>query len=115
MIFRRNAHEKMLKDIEEYIEHLISQNNELKDKLNNYRKEDEIQKLEEENLRLREYSIAIMSDIEMNDTLLFREEHYKKCKGSFVYIVTGTGIGHVIKVQCKKCNEIKNVTDSSNW
>jgi hypothetical protein len=111
----QNEHVKLLDNLSSYINNLISRNDYLQEQLNNFRKEDEIQKLEQENTRIRTHSISIMSEQEKADAKAFSSEHYAKCKGNTRYIVEGTGIGDVIKVQCTRCNEIKDITDSSNW
>ena len=50
----------------------------------------------------------------------FREKH-KECKfpategGKFSFIFTPNGLGTCISVRCNVCDEIKDITDISNW
>jgi hypothetical protein len=114
-IFHKDDHVKLLDNLSAYINNLTSQNEYLQEKLNNFRKDDEIQKLEEENKQLRSNSLTVFTDKQRVDAREFSQEHYKKCKSNIIYIVEGTGLGESVQVQCKKCKEIKNITDISNW
>ena len=35
--------------------------------------------------------------------------------GQYTFLITPTGLGNVIQVQCNACKEIKDITDVSNW
>lgn len=55
------------------------------------------------------------SELEGERELKFRHKHWKKCKAGVQYIITPTGIGLGIVIQCKHCNKSKNITDVSEW
>lgn len=46
---------------------------------------------------------------------------HKKCDGvgaiggSISYIITPTGLGNIVEVQCNSCGSKKDITDTSNW
>ena len=40
---------------------------------------------------------------------------HKKCKGTFSYIFTPTGIGFGVEIRCNECGEVLDITDYSNW
>lgn len=35
--------------------------------------------------------------------------------GGFSYIITPTGLGNCISIECNSCGEIKDITNSDNW
>jgi hypothetical protein len=115
MIFRANGHVKMLSDLSAYIENLILSNEELRTKLNDWNKDEEIQKLKGEIDEIRRNNIHLLSSTEKKDAQEFSEKHYYSCKGNTSYTFVGTGIGTSIKVRCTKCNKEKDITDISNW
>jgi cupin superfamily acireductone dioxygenase involved in methionine salvage len=112
---RSKGHEKILGDLSTYIEDLIEQRDDLREKLNNYSKEDEIKKLEGKLGFYMTNSIHIMTDKEKSDAKSFITEHYESCKSNIQYILEGTGIGTAISVRCKKCDTVKHITDHDNW
>lgn len=56
-----------------------------------------------------------LSDKELKEYDDFVKEHYEKCRGNVRIIIEGTGIGDIVKCQCKQCEEIKDITDISHW
>ena len=112
---RSKGHDKILRELSVYIEDLIERKNNLKDKLDNYSKADEIKRLEDKIQFYISNSIHIMSDKESIDAKTFSTEHYESCKSNIQYILEGTGIGTAVSVKCKKCGAVKNVTDFESW
>ena len=114
---RTKSHEKILEELEQYITDLVDSNEKLKEQLNNYNKDEEIQRLKDEVLNLRRNSIHIMTEKEKMAAELFSTEHYYSCKSQLGvdYILTGTGIGTAIKIKCNKCKVEKDITDFENW
>jgi predicted RNase H-like nuclease (RuvC/YqgF family) len=110
-----NNPDQLISDLQSYITRINDENSTLRQQLKDFRQEDEIKKLEDHILHLRSHSISVMTENEKYEAEEFSNQHYKSCKGNTRYIVEGTGIGDAIKVQCTKCNEVKDITDTSNW
>lgn len=88
----------------------------LRQKMQEWRKDAEIQKLEHEIKEVRRHSIQVVSDIELDAINEFRNQHHKSCKKyEFGYFISGTGFGTAIEIQCLACKEKKDVTDYGAW
>jgi predicted RNase H-like nuclease (RuvC/YqgF family) len=84
--------------------------------LEEFNKDSEIQKLKDEiDTMYRENIYVGLSENEKIALDTFKEKHYKTCKGNTIYILEGTGIGTVIKLQCSKCKEMEDITDTDSW
>ncbi|UGO46207.1 hypothetical protein PQE74_gp124 [Bacillus phage vB_BanS_Chewbecca] len=94
---------------------LFEENESLKQKLRDYRKEDEIAKLEAEISQMRLDTLHTLTSKEKVKATNFRKKHYESCKGNTQYILLGTGIGTATTVQCTKCGEKENITDYDGW
>jgi len=94
---------------------LFEENESLKQKLRDYRKEDEIAKLEAEIAQMRLDTLHTLTSKEKVKATNFRKKHYESCKGNTQYILLGTGIGTATTVQCTKCGEKENITDYDGW
>ena len=110
-----------LKDLYEYYKDEAETCNK---QVNEWNKDEEIQKLKNEVKYIRRHSLLQMSDKEVQAEKAFREEHYKKCalplnskiKGNtYIYTLTGTGLGTGIEIQCPICGEKKDITDIDSW
>lgn len=113
---RRNKINNAFAEIENYIEEIEEENTELKKKLFEYSKEDEIKKLEDKISDLRKNSVHILDEEEMKLYKEFRKEHYKSCKNTIIStIITPTAIGNGIKVRCEKCGKEKDITNLESW
>lgn len=112
---RSKGHEKLLSDLNLYINDLISINEKLRKQLKDFNKDDEIQKLKEQLGIFRTNSIHVMSDKENESAKKFSSQHYNSCKSNIQYILEGNGIGTGITVKCKKCLTEENITDIDNW
>lgn len=92
------------------------ENASLRQRMQEWRKDDEIQKLEHEIKEVRRHSIQVVSDIELDEINKFRNQHHRSCKKyEFGYFISGTGFGTAIEIQCLACGEKKDITDYSNW
>ena len=62
-------------------------------------------------------SLCNLTDKEDERINKFRNKHYKKCGNGnkYLYELTGTGIGTIIKITCPICGKQKDVTDSDSW
>jgi hypothetical protein len=115
LAYNINAHVDLLNKLTQHIESLVKENEYLRNKVINYNKDDEIQRLINEKLDIIKRSVKVLSDKEENDLKKFREQHYFSCKGHIKEIISHTGIGSTIIVKCIKCNEEKNITDMDDW
>lgn len=113
--FDRINGENVLKNLEKYIEGLISSNEKLKERVANFNKDEEIKRLQKELDDMRVNSLTVLNDKERRDSRHFSEEHFKSCKSNILYILEGTGIGMGITVKCAKCGVEEDVTDVDSW
>lgn len=116
--------DRLLDGIKEKYHQKEKQLEEMRQTLNEWRKDDEIQELKEANNFIMKHSLLQMTDKELAAEKAFREKHYKKCaekyhskaKGNtYIYELTGTGIGTIIKITCPLCGETKDITDEESW
>lgn len=94
---------------------IYEENEKLKQQLRDYRKDAEIQKLQEEIYDMRLHAVTIMSPLEKDRADVFSSHHAVSCKSGIQYIVFGTGIGTNTKVKCRKCQEEQDITDYEGW
>lgn len=97
----------------------------MQETLKEWNKDEEIQKLKEEKKYITSHCLLNgLSDKEIAAIKDFKEKHYKTCCGNgkykskgntWRYEISGTGLGHIIKIQCPECNEWLDVTDIDNW
>jgi hypothetical protein len=113
--YRKNGHITLLHQLKEHIEAIESQSEYFRQQVNEWNKDSEIQRLKEENDRLKVRSVHILSDKEESDLREFRNEHYNSCKSATEEIISHSGIGSGITVRCVKCGTKKNITDTDMW
>lgn len=111
--------DECLKEMREINESQQSTIEYLREKLRTYDKEKEIVERDEEISRLRNHSICVMSDKEMDADVKFRTKHWKDtgCKNGnhYIYDLVGTGFGTDIRIICPVCGESENITDITSW
>ena len=109
--------EDSLSQFIDYIEKVEKENERLRNELNSYSKEEEVAKLKEECNRLSLNSLYILTDEEKKLAKEFSKEHYEKCgrAGYIQYILTPTGVGTSVEVECACCKERKNISDYGCW
>lgn len=92
--------------------------------LDEWRKDDEIQELKEVNNSIMRHSLLQMTDKEVEAERAFRKKHWEKCaekfhskaKGNtYIYELTGTELGTIIKITCPLCGETEDITDEESW
>ena len=109
--------------INEQFERLKKENAELREQLCTFNRDEEIEQLKKTNARLRKYSLMNMSEKEYlaNNGFISRhwQEHnngnLKGIANTYLYELTGTGIGTAIKIKCPICGEEEDITDTDNW
>lgn len=104
-----------LDKIKEQYEILSSVNDKLRSKVDEWNKDDEIQKLKRQIEDMRRKSVHIRSEKEMNDETEYLSQHRSKCSGDMQYLFKGNGIGTWYTLTCEKCGEVKEIDDMDNW
>lgn len=109
--------DSIFQELKEYIKDMETRNEELRYKLDNYSKDEEIQRYKDELMNIRRDSLYILNDKEKELVNEFRKEHYKKCgKSSRIeYILNPTEIGTGISIRCSRCGCEKDITDYKEW
>ena len=87
-----------------------------------WNKDEEIQLARYEAKTARENALVILSPIEKQRIEEFRRKHYKTCAqphkmsgSTYIYTITGTGIGEIVEIQCPVCGEKVDITDLESW
>jgi|GEM_PF-2040529 len=87
-----------------------------------FRKDEEIAAANAERDYIRRHALHIFSDKEQEADRSFRSRHFEmhtphtRASGNtYIYTLTGTGIGACIKVKCPVCGEEEDITDISSW
>ena len=105
-----------LRDLECEYDRQSSEIDALRTRLQNYRKDNEIQQLEAEIQAIRKLSLLNMTLAERDAVDTFVSIHLRKCHSpSFSYELSGTSIATAITVRCPMCGEEKDVTDYEAW
>lgn len=108
--------QKHIEAISDEYDRVREENASLRQRMQEWRKDDEIQKLEHEIAEVRRHSIHVVTDVELDEINKFRNQHLKSCKKyKFGFFLTGTGLGTGIDIQCMVCGEKKDVTDFGAW
>lgn len=109
--------QKLLGDVQAEYNRQVSLVEHFRKKCEEFRKDKEIQRLEDELKRTRCLSLHLMSEKERKDEQDFRHTHYERCGNGndYVYELIGTGIGTVIYITCPVCGERKDITDIGDW
>ena len=95
----------------------------LQKELKEFNAEEQIRKKNQQIQDLRKYSLKVLSEKEYDALESFKHEHYERHKHanprtagtSFIYRLTGVGIGTCIEVTCPLCEETLDITDTSSW
>ena len=116
--------DKILKDLKDEYTWMEKQVDYMHKEIEEWNKDEEIQKLKKQNKELIAHSFLQLSDKEMESEKAFREEHYKNCAlplkskaagNTYIYEITGTGLGTIKKIKCPICGVEKDFTDIDSW
>lgn len=125
-----NSFEDAINVINEEFQRLKEQRDAAIKRVKEYNKDEEIQKLEnkiaekdKEIESLCKRSLMIMTNKERDARKAFIHKHYElhnngefKGNGStYIYTLTGTGLGTDITIKCPICGEEENITDIDSW
>lgn len=121
-MWRYNDIDDCIAEIKEQYDRVIHENEELQQKINNFRKDQEIAKADASVKYIRDHSLLIMSDDELAAARAFKNKHYESCSPkniktseTWIYTLSGTGIGTVIQITCPYCKKSEDITDISSW
>ena len=127
LAFRNNRRLKTLNTAFDNIRRVVSeldyQNSALLEQLRTYSETEEIQKRDKLIDDMRRRALYIMSENEYEDDKGFRNYHYRlhnngKSKSggnTYIYELSGTGIGTCIKIKCPICGQEADITDYGSW
>ena len=116
--------DKALQEVKDEYTWMEEQVNHMREKLDSWNKDEEIQKYKNERDYVYKHSFLQLSDKEMKSEKAFREEHYKNCAlplkskaagNTYIYEITGTGLGTIKKIKCPICGVEKDFTDIDSW
>ena len=114
--------DKALEDIKEQYHWMEGTLESMMETLRQFNKDDEIQKVNRRIDEISHRSLKLLTDDEAAAIKEFKTLHYQKhvphtkASGStYIYKLTGTGIGTAITITCPVCGEEKDVTDYSAW
>ena len=117
--------DKTIEKLKVSYEYMKEKVKKMQETLDEWNKDEEIQKLKEEKKYITNHCLlGGLSDKELADIKAFQKKHYETCCGNgkykskgntWRYEISGTGLGHIIKIQCPECNEWLDVTDIDNW
>lgn len=109
--------QKSVESIKQSVEYLVRDNNALRSQIKKFNKDAEIQAKDKELKSVRDHALCVMSDKESKARRIFVEQHYKSCgnAGTYIYELSGTGIGTVIKIKCPVCGVEEDITDIDSW
>ena len=116
-----NNIQDLLAKIQKQYDTLEAENQRLRNELFNYSKEEEVKKAKEHADYIADHALLLMSDDELAAAAEFKKKHYEECvlktkiSTTWIYKLSGTGIGTVIEITCPYCKKSEDVTDISHW
>lgn len=114
----------LLDDLKSAYEHEVQRADRMQKKLDEWNKEEEIQRYKNKAEYERSHSLLTLSDKEKEAERSFRKKHYELCAkplhsklagNTYIYELTGTGFGTIIKISCPICGESEDITDEESW
>lgn len=109
--------QQSVETIKQSVDYLIRDNKALRLQIKEFNKDTEIQAKDKELKSVWDHALCVMSDKESKTRRKFVEQHYKSCgnAGTYIYELSGTGIGTVIKIKCPVCGAEEDITDYDSW
>lgn len=113
LIAQRNM-DDILNGIKAKFERQENEIKKLRDKIDHYNKDEEIQKLKEEIEKIKVNSLFNLTDVEKKRDLAFKQKHTEMhdqdCSG-FMYRIDYDAIGSFLTIKCPVCGEEEDITD----
>ena len=105
--------DKSIDSVIQYIDQLEKDNERLTNRIQEFNKDNEIQKYKDQAYNAFSNSLFQLSDVEKERILGFKKKHYKECGNGndFEYRLMGTGFDTDITIKCSKCMQSENVTE----
>lgn len=88
---------------------------ECRQKLKDWNKDEEIQKIKDSIEHVRKNSLYIMSDSEKSEYEDFLQKHKDHTHGELEFKISCTSIGSALSITCPECGETKTITDYGEW
>lgn len=122
-LVNNNSVEELTDAIRQKFYDLENQNESLKNEIAVFNKDEKIEELTKQIRHILRNSLMNMSDKEYEADKEFRSRHwemhnggkYKNGGNTYLYELSGTGIGTCIKIKCPICGEEKDITDIGSW
>lgn len=116
-IFRRHGLEDVLSDLREEFDNICRDRDRYKKQVEEWSKDEEIQKAKQFAERCLRHSLLQLSELEMQKCVAFKKQHYESCENgsTYQYEITHTGIGTILKIKCPVCGTEEGVKDVDVW
>ena len=119
----RDTVDRSYQKVREIIDDLERENAELTERLRTFSETEEIRKRDEKIDDLYHRSLLLMSEKELHSERAFRTRHYELHNGgksktgsnTYIYTISGTGLGPTIQIKCPICGEEEDITDFESW
>ena len=117
-----NDFDKTLDELREEYHRMEERVRDAHETLREFRKDAEIAEANADRDYIRSHALHIFSDKEREADRAFRRLHYemhtphtRTSGNTYIYTLTGTGVGTCVKVKCPVCGEEEDITDIGSW
>lgn len=114
--------ESICKSLQDTFAALVEQKEYYQKKLQNYDRDIEVRSLKQEIEDVYNHSLVQLSDKELKAIKNFHKQHWESCFQSskkqgttYIYTLSGTGIGITKEITCPICGTTADVTDIDSW
>lgn len=111
--FKDDKFEELMKQLSESYYDMERSYRAAREQVREWNKDEEIKKLKNEITHYRKHSLLQLTDKSKEKLDAFTLKHIHS--HTFIYEITGTGIGSIVKVSCDKCGEEIDITDAESW
>lgn len=111
--FKDDKFDELMKQLSESYYDMERSCRAAREQVREWNKDEEIQKLKNEIAHYRKHSLLQLTDKSKEKLDAFTLKHIHS--HTFIYQITGTGIGSIVKVSCDKCGEEIDITDAESW
>ena len=119
-----DSFDKQIKGLKESYEDMENQVQLMRERLDSWNKDEELQKAKQEVREAHQHSLCYLTTKEMQNRDNFIADHFKKCiisngrliprPRTWIYTLDYTALGTVISITCPICHETKDITDYDN-
>lgn len=111
--FKDEKFDELMKQLSESYHDMERSCRAAREQVREWNKDEEIKKLKNEIAYCRKHSLLQLTDKSKEKLDAFTLKHIHS--HTFIYEITGTGIGSIVKVSCDKCGETIDITDAESW